>query len=180
MMVIRKVSETATSITLGWDRVPGADGYRFYSAGVLRSKTMDPDRTTVKFSKGQEPYKIEAVVLDPVDSGTYPSSPPPAFKKVAPRVAYKQDGSDARYCLWQTVEGGALRPEVWWVDPNNPAAGVRDEVAIYDTSGLCRGSERSDGSAADGIVGAREINNRPLCSLPMTGDAAANTGSWKL
>lgn len=167
-MAIRKVSETSSSITLGWDAVPGADGYRFYSAGVLRSKTMDPSRTTVKFSKGQEPYVVEAVILSKIDSGSYPSVTP-VYKKVAPRVAYKQDGSDARYCL--VDQPGVVRqPNGTW----------RDEVAEYDNDGLCLGSERSGGSASDGIVGAKEIDGRPYCSLPMTGDPTKNTGSWKI
>jgi hypothetical protein len=104
--------------------------------------------------------------------------PPPTFKYVAPRVAYAQGGSDARYCLWAGGEGGALQPGLTWIDPDNHAAGVRDQVAQYDLNGLCRGSERSPGSAADGIVGSREINDRPLCSLPMTGQLQNNTGSW--
>jgi hypothetical protein len=178
-MTIRKVTETPETITLGWDPVPGCDGYRFYSAGVLRSKTMDPTRKTVKFSKGQEPYKIEAVVLVQTDSGTYPSAPV-TFKKVAPRVAYKQDGSDARYCLWAGAEGGALRPGLSYINPSVPAQGVRDEVAQYSLDGLCLGSERTGGSQADGLVGAKEIDGRALCSLPMTGDPTKNTGSWKI
>jgi hypothetical protein len=176
-MQLSKIGETATTITLGWTPVAGADGYRFYSAGVLRSKTMDPSRKSVKFSKGQEPYKVEAVVLTPIDSGVYPSTPV-TFKKVAPRVAYKQDGSDARYCLWAGAEGGALRPGLSYIDPNNHSAGVRDEVAQYSLDGLCLGSERTGGKASDGIVGAKEIDGRPLCSLPMPGDPTRNTGSW--
>lgn len=170
MMTIRKVSETATTITFGWDPVPGADGYRFYSAGVLRSKTMDPRRRTVKFLKGQEPYKIEAVVLNPIDSGTYPpSQPSPTFKLVAPRVAYAVPGADARYCVIGQP-GVGLQPDGTY----------RDEVAQYDTDGLCLGAERSGGSQADGIVSAREIDGRALCSLPMPGNPSLNTGSWKI
>ena len=161
-MVVRKVSETATTITLGWDAVPGADGYRFYSAGVLRSKTFDKSRKTVKFSKGQAPYKIEAVVLKPIDSGTYPATtpppPPPTYKKVAPRVAYKAGGSDARYCL-------------------RDFPSLRDDVASYDVNGLCNGG-RSDGSPADCPTSALEIDGREYCSLPTQGDPTKNTGSW--
>ena len=165
-MIIRKVAETSTTITLGWDPVPGADGYRFYSAGVLRSKTMDPSRKTVKFSKGQAPYKIEAVVLNPIDSGTYPSSPPPTYKKVAPRVAYAVAGADARFCVEN--QPGVVK---------QPNGTYRDEVAEYDADGLCLGSERS-GSPA--VTAANDINGRPYCSLPTMGDPTLNTGSWKV
>ena len=166
MMVIRKVAETASTITLGWDPVPGADGYRFYSAGVLRSKTMDPSRRTVKFSKGQEPYKIEAVVLTPIDSGTYPPSPPPAYKKVAPRVAYAVPGADARYCVHN--QPGVVE---------QPNGTFRDAVAEYDADGLCLGSERSPSPA---VTAANEIDGRPYCSLPTMGDPQLNTGSWAI
>jgi hypothetical protein len=98
-----------------------------------------------------------------------PPPPPPTYKKVAPRVAYKQDGSDARYCC-VNQPGVTLRPDGTY----------RDDVAEYDDRGFCLGRERSDGSAADGIVGAREIDGRPLCSLPTPGDPTKNTGSWQL
>lgn len=168
-MAIRKVSETSSSITLGWDAVPGADGYRFYSAGVLRSKTMDPSRTTVKFSKGQEPYVVEAVILSKIDSGSYPSVTPD-YKKVAPRVAYKQDGSDARFCT--VGQPGVVQ------EPGAPPGHTTDESgATYDDNGLCKNGLRSDGPA---VTGAREINGRPYCELPLMGDPTKNTGSWKI
>lgn len=183
-MNVRKVpgSDTGASITLTWDPVPGADGYRFYSAGVLRSTTMDPKRTTVTFSKGQEPYVVEAVVLNPTDSGQHPPAPtPPPIPhiKVAPRTAYAQGGSDARYCLWVGAEGGELRPGLVFVNAANPDEGVRDEVAQYDLNGLCKGG-RSDGLETEGLVGAREMDGRPPCELPMVGDPTTNTGSWRI
>ena len=181
MMQIRKLAKsTPTALWLGWDPVPGCDGYRFYSQGVLRSKTMDPTRKEVKFSPGQEPYKVEAVVLVQTDYGTYPGTPPPPYKKVAPRVAYEEGGSDARYCLWEGSEGGQLRDGLSYINPSNPSQGVRDSVAQYSLDGLCLGTERSPGEASDGIVGARQIDGRPLCSLPMPGVPTQNTGSWKV
>lgn len=173
-MQIRKVAETATTITLGWDPVPGADGYRFYSAGVLRSKTMDPNRRTVKFSKGQEPYKIEAVTLQPLDSGTYPQSAP-VYKKVAPRAAFKELGSDARFSL--TTNGVTLWPGVVKIGSGPNAGKYTDESgAIYtDLDGLDESGVRSDAPAA---TGAREINGRDLWTLPLIGEQQKNTGSW--
>lgn len=171
MMQIRKVAETATTITLGWDPVPGADGYRFYSAGVLRSKTMDPSRKTVKFAKGQEPYKVEAVVLSPLDSGTYPQSGP-VYKKVAPRVAYAEGGSDARFCVIN-------QPGVVQIASGPNAGKYTDESgAIYtNADGLDESGIRSGEPA---VTGAKQINGRPYCSLPTMGDPTLNTGSWKV
>ena len=54
--------------------------------------------------------------------------------------------------------------------------GWRDDVANYDMNGLCLGG-RSDGPA---LTSALEIDGRPYCSLPTTGDPTKNTGSWAI
>jgi hypothetical protein len=178
-MNLRKTAETTVSITLGWDPVP-CEGYLFFKDGVRVSRTFDPARNSVKFSKPYQSLGVQAIVFTVVNEGTYPGSTPPpvTYKKVAPRVAYQADASDARYCLFEP--NGQLRPGLAWIDAANHAAGVRDEVAQYDLNGLCLGAERTGGSAADGIVSAKEIDGRPLCELPMTGDPTQNTGSWKV
>lgn len=67
---LRLLAETATTITLGWDPVPGAVGYRFSSATSTKlSHTWDPLRSSAKFSKAAW-YRVEALSV-PV-SGTYP------------------------------------------------------------------------------------------------------------
>ena len=146
-MLIRKVAETATSITLGWDPVPGCDGYRFYSAGVLRSRTMDPKRRTVKFSKGQEPYKIEAVVLTPIDTGTYPNTPPPP--PVAPRTYNKVPAADARFCV------AGL--------PHNSRGLPYDMFSAYDENGLDVDGGRSSDTQVSGLKPANEMDGRGAC-----------------
>jgi hypothetical protein len=70
---VRRIAETQSSITLGWDKQPG-DGYRFYKDGVVVSRTFDPARTSVKFSKGQS-YKVEVQLIQYGNSGVYPSAP---------------------------------------------------------------------------------------------------------
>lgn len=146
-MQIRKVGETPTSITLGWDPVAGADGYRFYSAGVLRSRTMDPKRRSVKFSKGQEPYKIEAVVLTPIDSGTYPSTPPPP--QVAPRTYNKVPSADARFCV------AGL--------PKNSRGLPYDAFSAYDENGLDVDGGRTKDTQVPGLKPANEMDGRGSC-----------------
>ena len=157
-MELRKVAETAATITLGWDPVDGADGYLFYADGKRVSKTFDPKRRTVKFSKGPSSFVVEAVRFARVDAGAYPPAPPATYKKVAPRVAYKAGGSDARYCL-------------------RDFPSLRDDVAAYDSNGLCTDGRRSDGPA---VTSALEIDGRDLCSLPTTGNPETNTGSWAI
>lgn len=101
-------------------------------------------------------------------------APPPPFKKVAPRVAFKEDGSDARFCLLMP-DGSTLRPGVF----RRGDGKYSDESgAVYtNLDGLDESGIRSDAPAA---TGAKEINGRPYCSLPMIGDPALNTGSWTI
>jgi hypothetical protein len=178
-MDVRKISEDKSSLTLGWDPVPGVDGYRFWSAGVLRSRTCDPKRSSVKFSKGQEPYVVEAVVFTGQDSGSYPPNAPPpvqTYVKVAPRVAYKTDRGDARYCMFNP--DGSLRDGIY----RDADGFYHDEVARYarDGDGLEESGVRSPGSAADCPTSASNIDGRAYCSLPMQGDPTKNTGSWTI
>lgn len=58
---VRLVSETATTITLGWDPIPGAAGFRFTSEKGRISHTWDGSRTTVKFAKGSSWYRVESL-----------------------------------------------------------------------------------------------------------------------
>jgi hypothetical protein len=70
---VRKVNETASTITLGWDRQQ-ADGYRFYRNGVPVSRTFDPARTSARFSKPGT-YRIEVLKVTAGISGVYPEAP---------------------------------------------------------------------------------------------------------
>jgi hypothetical protein len=67
---VRKVSETSSTVTLGWDRQPG-DGYRFYRDGLAVSRTFDPSRVSVRFSKGAG-YRVEVLHVSAGISGVYP------------------------------------------------------------------------------------------------------------
>jgi len=69
---LRLVSQTPTKITLGWDPVTGAVGYRFQSAANAPkwSHTFDPTRTSVVFAQGKEPYVVQA--LGVLDEDVYP------------------------------------------------------------------------------------------------------------
>jgi pectate lyase len=70
-LVLRVVSETASKITLGWDAVAGADGFRFSSsANDKRPHTWDGTRTSVTFANGADCYGVE--VLEVTRSGSRP------------------------------------------------------------------------------------------------------------
>lgn len=63
---IRLLSQTGSTITLGWDPVSGANGFRFTSERGGRSHTWDGSVTQVKFAKGSAWYRIEALFAKPV------------------------------------------------------------------------------------------------------------------
>jgi hypothetical protein len=97
-----------------------------------------------------------------------PLIPPPTYLKVAPRVAHKQNGSDARFCL-VNQPGVVQRPDGKYTDESG---------AVYtNLDGLDESGIRSGEPAP---TGAKEIDGRPYCSLPTEGDPTKNTGSWKI
>jgi len=55
---LRKKSETATTITLEWDPVPNAYGYRFFAGGNAVSTSYDVNKHEVTFAKGAPEYAV--------------------------------------------------------------------------------------------------------------------------
>jgi hypothetical protein len=132
-------------------------------AARLRMKRLDPAGFKPDGTGAWDKFfaTMKTLVYDhdaAITPGPAPVPPPapPAYKKVAPRVAYKAGNSDARYCL-KDFPGG------------------KDDVASYDANGLCTSGTRSDGPA---VTSALEIDGREYCSLPTFGDPKQNTGSW--
>lgn len=79
MMDLRVVSETPTTITLGWTPVPNSIGYVLYVDGTRTSNSWDPSKSTWKVQKGASKYEV--VALGRLDSGVYP--PPVAVPVVS-------------------------------------------------------------------------------------------------
>lgn len=90
-LVLTKVSETSSTITLGWLPPAGVGGYVFYANGEVVSVatakyTSGPNsgqlRNEVKFSKSQPgpPYVVTATCMQAgvptLEWGSYPSEPP--------------------------------------------------------------------------------------------------------
>lgn len=108
---LRLVSQTNTTITVAWDPQPGY-GYLFTSDGVLRSRTNDPSRTSVRFAKVSPPsYDVDVIAKGA--NGHYPGVTPP------PPVA----------TINQTIVNGSTIPNIagWRAvyDANND--GVEDD-----------------------------------------------------
>jgi hypothetical protein len=116
---LRVVSQDARTITLGWDAVEGADGYRFSSSASTKfSHTWNGTLTRVKFSKGGEPYVVEP--LEVTQRGFYPPPtdpeppPPPQWQVVAAEHASftlttardARFGFDPNYSAIRTLQPG--------------------------------------------------------------------------
>lgn len=75
MIILTKVSETSSKITLGWTPVPGCIGYVFYADDTRVSNTWDPTKNQVTFAKGPAEFRVVAVEQE--DEGVYPPVVPP-------------------------------------------------------------------------------------------------------
>jgi hypothetical protein len=73
--ILRLITQDASTVTLGWDPVSGAEGFRFSRAGSeQRSHTWDGARTQVRFAKADS-YMVERIDTSVV--GVYPGPPDP-------------------------------------------------------------------------------------------------------
>lgn len=65
MLTLNKISETSTTLTLGWTPPQGVGGYVFYAAGAAVS-TGSPNlkdgspRKSIKFDKTRSPFAVAA------------------------------------------------------------------------------------------------------------------------
>lgn len=82
MLTLTKLSETTTTMTLGWDPPAGVGGYAFYAAGEVvsvatRNMKDNTPRNTVKFAKSPLPVQVAAICrlgsgVFSVEVGAYP------------------------------------------------------------------------------------------------------------
>ena len=84
------MSQDATTITLGWTPQPGY-GYLFSSGGVLRSRTNDASRSTVRFAK-VTPASYDVDVIVKGANGHYPDITPPPPPKAQCEDLIDNDG----------------------------------------------------------------------------------------
>jgi len=86
---LTKLSETATTITLGWTPIPCL-GYVLYADGVRKSNSWDPLKSSWKTAKATE---IKVVALGTAAEGVYPPLvPPPVFGSEIPVPFPEQTG----------------------------------------------------------------------------------------
>ena len=79
-MNVRILSETASTVTFGWDPVAGARGFRYTRPDGVRSHTWDGATVQVKFKKMTGVYLIEPLMVRETGQGIYPPVvvPPPS------------------------------------------------------------------------------------------------------
>jgi hypothetical protein len=85
-LVLTKLSETSTTITLGWDPPQGVGGYVFYANGqavsVASANDKNGPRKSIKYSKTSPgpPYIVAATCRQSgilvLQTGMYPSTAP--------------------------------------------------------------------------------------------------------
>ena len=116
-LALTKVSETSSSITFSHPKVAGCEGYQYFADGVLVSRTFDPDKLTIKFSKGAQSYRVLPVdVVGRADGFVWPASPPPSSYTVVQNV----DGT----------AGAVSGTFAWTATPSNAAGTEKVEFLI--------------------------------------------------
>ena len=61
---LRLLSQTAKTVTFGWKRQPGVDGFQFVRDGVVISRTFDDSTTSASFWKGKR-YAVDLLRVTP-------------------------------------------------------------------------------------------------------------------
>lgn len=129
MLALRLVLETATTVTLGWDPVPGAVGYRFTSEKQAKpSHTWDPSRSSVRFAKGSAWYRVEPLLAP--DRGEWPpATTPPLFDGRASLV------TSMRGCSRDMTFRGEMTPRIYSGDINTY---YEDDISLLPDGRLFR------------------------------------------
>jgi hypothetical protein len=146
---LRKIAETADTITLGWAPPPDAHTYAFYAKGAfvttgtgryISGARKGELRDSVKYAKGGEPYEVAALCRNAagqfrIEVGEYGAAPPAtpgrwfadsspwntpaAGLGVHPRSAAWMNAVRARYGSLN-LNMGSYTTAVWGVDSASP------------------------------------------------------------
>lgn len=79
-MNVRVLRETTTTVDIGYDKVPGAEGYAYYLDGKRVSRTLDPDDLEAHFRKPDAKthvYEVRALEVGDRGAITVPAAPVP-------------------------------------------------------------------------------------------------------
>ena len=144
---VRLVGETAKTVTLAWTPPADAAGYVFVADGVRVSRTFDPTRAAVRFSRG--PARFEVLVLKVARSRQWPPPAPPPTTTTAPvrtAAAWKirletnqtdpSSGGGNRYTFGWIKSGRPVPPGVgpshWQTEGLLELADYPDELVLVE------------------------------------------------
>lgn len=174
------VSQTNSTVTLGWTPQPGY-GYLFSLNGQLVSRTNDPSRSSVKFSKGTS-YDIDVIVKGA--NGHYPPvAPPPPLALCANGI---DDDADTKIDLADPGCTGPTDNDETDVPPQTGAS-VYLSPSGNDTNACtataqCRSVTRGYSVAADGATIQMADGFYPCVTLTgtkhVTFSAASGAKPW--
>lgn len=148
---LRLVSQTATTVTLGWDARADAYGFRFFRNGAPVSSTFDGTRTTVTFAKADTYGVLE---LRAGDSGSYPAASPPPPEKTLTVTDRKWvcDGQVDYDLVKVTVSGSLPRTDAVQFATGCTGRIGRLEVDTANADGIHIGPNAHDLTVASGYV----------------------------
>src|SRR5574338_109631 len=151
---VHLVSETSSTLTLGWTPVTSGYGYLFSADGNIVSRTYAPSRSTVQFSKSYSTYEVAAIVKGA--TGSYPPAepPPPPPPPPPPSNDLIVDGSwtcnkAVNYDLVRVTNHGSG-------DAARLASGCTGRIGRLEVSGVINGDavkiQNADANAAHDLA----------------------------
>lgn len=144
-MNLRILTETANSVTVGWDPVPNASGFRFFRDAVPVSSSFDGSKTSVKFGKpdaNPHVYEVRALVYGDSGTITVPTpTPPPTVGLpkygVSPGAATASwSNTDHAWVMDKMKELAQGKPFAWRIDCYGPGAKLDRDIQGCLTRGV--------------------------------------------
>lgn len=182
------LSQSNNIITLGWDAYPGY-GYLFKTKAdsnsdwVVVSRTNDPTRTSVRFSKGSYAYGVSALAEGAI--GTYsPSSPPPVDTQAPsdPTGLTSSNVTDTSFDVSWTASTDNVGVTGYDVLLNNSAVQTVNATSYSFSEKTCNTAYTVGVRAVDAAGNRSNVSNLSLqtsaCPPPPPGNDLIVDGSW--
>lgn len=157
---VRLVSQTSSTITLGWEPQEGF-GYRFYRGGVFVSSTNDETRTSVRFSK-ITPASYDVKVITEGAGGHYPTVAPDTTPPADPVLSLGAASQTSLTLNWQAGSDniGVDHYNVYRGTSGDAAAQVKvgeTSALSYTFTGLTCATDYSLGLTVEDAAGNESV-----------------------
>jgi hypothetical protein len=172
-MDVRLLTETASTVTFGWDPVPGARGFRYTRPDGVRSHTWDGGTVQAKFKKMQGVYLIEPLMVTETGQGIYPPvvvPPSPPVNTTLPAIIGTAQVGEALTASPGTWSG--LTPISYAFAWSNGAIGVIYVPVAADIGDSLTVTVKA--TNADGSAQATSGNTEPVVAAPAPPVATGN------